>query len=338
MIADPIAARFFMCTTKGGQKGVFMSKVVLQFDHKAQWFLVYKDISPVSYGDISTLAVSNDMNTLWMGTTQGHLYRASNLLMAHDSATADYNSPTFIISNDTLQGTPFSGRYVTAISVDPNNPNHVMVTLGNYGNANYVYQTQNALDQVPVWHDATGNLPGSPVLSGIIEMHNANNAILGTEWGIYTTSNLTNASPTWEPDMANMGNVPVPVLSQQTIQNYSILNYGAVYAATWGLGLYRDTTYLTPVGVDPGPSSGRNSHELKISPNPARDFVSITYTLNQSSNTEIFVYDLNGTLVMSGSLGTKPQGESTSRIDLTSLPSGMYIIRINNSYGKVVKQ
>jgi len=335
MIPDPIAARFFMATTKGGRTGVFMSKYMLQFDHVAEWFLVYKNIA---LGDICTISVSNDMNTLWMGTTKGQIYRASNLLMAHDYATADFDSPTFIISNDTLTGLPFRGRYVTGISVDPNNPNHVMVTLGNYGNGSYVYLTKNALDQSPVWSDATGNLPAAPVFSSVIEMHNSNNAIIGTDWGVFSTTNLLNASPTWVPDMANMGNIPVSAITQQTTQNYSILNYGAIYAATLGLGFFSDTTYLTPVGIEPVPS-GKNLHnDLKINPNPITDMAYITYSLSHSANAEIFVYDLNGTLVMNGSLGIKPQGESTSRIDFTSLPAGMYLVRINNSYGKVVKQ
>ena len=196
----------------------------------------------------------------------------------------------------------------------------------------------NALDQFPTWTDATGNLPGTPVLCSIIEMHSQSNAVLGTEWGVYSTTNLLDTSPTWEPDMANMGNVPVTCLQQQTLQAYPMLNYGSVYAATWGLGFYRDTTYLTPVGIAPGPSGSKLNHDLKVSPNPVQDFVNISYTLTQSANAEIFVYDINGTMVMTGSLGLKPQGESTSRIDFTSLPAGMYIVRINNSYGKVVKQ
>jgi hypothetical protein len=99
-----------------------------------------------------------------------------------------------------------------------------------------------------------------------------------------------------------------------------------------------DTTYLTPVGIDPGPSSGRLNNDLKIIPNPVQNFANITYTLNRTANAEIYVYDLNGTLVMGGSLGIKPQGESTSRIDFSSLSAGMYIVRINNSFDKIVKQ
>jgi len=339
MVPDLVAARFFMATTKGGRTGVFMNKYMLQFDHAAEWYLVYKDLTPPGAQEyICSMTVSADMNTVWMGTTKGHIYRASNLLLAYNTATADYDSPTFIVSNDVLTGTPFTGRYVSGISVDPNNPNHVMVTLGNYGNSTYIYQTQNALDQNPTWTDATGNLPSAPVLSSIIELHNQNNAVLGTEWGVFSTTNLLDATPTWVPDMANMGNIPVSCLQQQTLQAYPMLNYGTVYAGTWGLGFYRDTTYLTPVGIAPGPSGSKLNHDLKISPNPAQDYVNISYTLTRSANAEIFVYDLNGTMVMTGSLGLKPQGESTSRIDFTSLPAGMYIVRINDSYGKVVKQ
>jgi len=338
MIPDPVAARFFMATTKGGRTGVFMNKYMLQFDKAAEWYLVYKDVTSAPGEVICTLTVSNDMNTLWMGTTKGHVYRASNLLMAYNTATADFDSPTFIISNDAMQGTPFAGRYITGISVDPNNPNRVLVALGNYGNTSYVYMTDNGLDQSPSWRDVTGNLPASPVFSCIIEMHNQNNAILGTEWGVYTTSNLTDAAPTWEPDMANMGNVPVTALSQQTIQYYSMLNYGAVYAATWGLGFFMDTTYLTPVGISPGPSAKKLENDLKINPNPVQNYANITYTLSQTGNAGIYVYNMNGTMVMGGSLGIKPQGESTSRIDFSSLQAGTYIVRINNSLGKVVKQ
>lgn len=339
MVPDPVAARFFMSTTRSGRKGVFMNKYMLQFDHAPEWFLVYKDISPITSGDICTITVSKDMNTLWMGTTAGRIYRASNLLLAYNYATADFDSPTFIVSNDTLANIPFKGRYVTGISVDPNNPNHVVVTLGNYGNGDFIYSTENALDQTPTWKDVTGNLPGAPVWCSIIEMHNSNNAVVGTDWGVFSTSNLLSASPDWQPDMANMGNVSVSALTQQTIQNYSMLNYGAIYAATEGKGCFMDSTYLTPVGIDPGPVAGKLSgNGLSISPNPVRDYATVGYTLNQAGNTEIFVYDLNGSLVMLGSLGIKPSGESSSRIDFTLLPAGMYIVRIGNAFGKIVKQ
>jgi len=338
MVPDLVQARFFMATTKGGRTGVFMSKYMLQFDHTPEWYLVYKNVSPTSSGDITILSVSNDMNTLWMGTNKGCIYRASNLLRAYNTATADYDSPTFIVSNDTLP-TPFKGRTVTGISVDPKNPSHVMVTLGNYGNTSYIYVTDNGLDQTPTWRDATGTLPSAPVYCGVIELHSSNNAVVGTDWGVYSTSDFSSTSPTWQPDMANMGNVPVTALTQQTVQAYPMLNYGAIYAATWGLGFFSDTTYLTPVGIDPGPSAGNLlNNDLKVSPNPVKDYVNLTYTVSTTTNTEIFVYNLQGTLVMCGNLGVKPQGVSSSRVDFSSLPAGMYVVRVNNSLGKVVKQ
>jgi len=154
-------------------------------------------------------------------------------------------------------------------------------------------------------------------------MHDKNNAIVGTEWGIYSTSDLSSSAPTWAPDMANMGNTPITAIAQQTTQAYPMLNYGAVYAATWGLGFYRDTTFLTPVGIDPGPAGRIIRDELKISPNPIQNYANIGYHLNHASNCGIFVYDLHGNLVMTGSLGYKPAGDNTTRIDFSTLSSGM---------------
>ena len=339
MIPDPIAARFFMYTSKASKKGIYMTKYMLQYSHTTVWYCIMKDtLNASNSNSVTAMSYSGDMNTLWMGTQMGFVYRVSNLLMAHDSATADQGNPTCIISNDFYTNTPFKNRYVSGVSIDPNDPKRVMVTLGNYGNADYVYLTENALDSLPVWRDVTGNLPGAPVNCGIIEMHDKNNAIVGTEWGIYSTSDLSSSAPTWAPDMANMGNAPVTAIAQQTTQAYPMLNYGVVYAATWGLGFYRDTTFLTPVGIDPGPAGRIIRDELKISPNPIQNYANIGFHLSQASNCGIFVYDLHGNLVMTGSLGYKPAGDNTTRIDFSTLSSGMYIIRVNNSYGKVVKQ
>jgi hypothetical protein len=339
MVPDPIAARFFMYTSKASKKGIYMTKYMLQYSHAAAWYCILKDtLNSSNTNSVTTLSYSSDMNTLWMGTQTGAVYRASNLIMANDSATADQGNPTCIVSNDFYTNTPFINRYISGISVDPNDSKRVMVTLGNYGNTSYVYLSENALDSLPVWRDVTGNLPAAPVLCGIIEMHDKNNAIVGTEWGVFSTSDLSSSSPTWAPDMANIGNTPVTAIAQQTTQAYPMLNYGAVYAATWGLGFYRDTTFLTPVGVDPGPAGNVIRNELKISPNPIHDYATIGFHLNQATSCGIYVYDLNGNLVMGGNLGNKPAGDNTARIDFSSLSTGMYIIRVNNSYGKAVKQ
>ena len=43
------------------------------------------------------------------------------------------------------------GRYITDIATSRKTSSHVVVTLGNYGNADYVYESQNATDATPLF-------------------------------------------------------------------------------------------------------------------------------------------------------------------------------------------
>ena len=94
-------------------------------------------------------------------------------------------------------------------------------------------------------------------------MQHKNHVIIGTDNGIYSTNDVL--SGIWASDNAGMGSVPVFMLKQQTtyqppvyIDNNGqvftypgIQNWGAIYAASYGKGLFVDTTFIT-VGIDPG--------------------------------------------------------------------------------------
>jgi hypothetical protein len=338
MVPDPIANRFFIYGTRTGVTGIFMTKDAIKFTIDPTYFLVCKDTTGNPLGDpYSAMAISRDMNTLWVGTENGRLIRISNLILAHDSATADLNSPTCIVSNDFFSGLPFAGQFVTAISVDPNDADHLLVTLGNYGNQNYVYVTNNALDSVPTFTLAQGNLPAIPVLSGLIEMHDGNRAVIGTELGPFSTTDLNSGNPTWIPELLNIGDVPVTEIRQQTVNDFHIENLGAIYLASYGRGLWMDTTYYTPVGIDPVQGNSAPAGTLLITPNPVRDYATITYTTEKQGNVGLMVVDLTGRVVLTGSLGSKEAGTYTSRIDLSPLPGGTYLVRAGNAYGKIVK-
>jgi hypothetical protein len=339
MVPDPIASRFFIYGTRTGVTGVFMTKDAIKFTIDPSYFMIHKDLTSNPLDDpYSTMSVSKDLNTLWVGTEKGRLIRISNLILAHDSATADLNSPTCIVSNDVFANLPFATQFVSSIAINPNEPNHLIVTVGNYGNQNYVYMTENALDSLPVFTPVQGNLPQIPVLSSLIEMHDANRALVGTDLGCFSTSNLLSGSPVWVPELLNIGDVPVTEIRQQTINDFHIENLGAIYISTYGRGLWMDTTYFTPVGIDP--VQGNNATEkgtLLITPNPVRDIANVTYTTTATGNLNLMVTDLTGRVVMSGSLGSKPAGTHTSRLDLSPLNGGTYLVRIGNAHGKIVK-
>ena len=328
LVPDYVQSRFFIYGTKN-QSGIFMTKEALVFSKDPSWFQL-GETDPVT-----CLTLSEDLNYLWAGTEDGKLYRISNIALAYDSATADFHSPTCIVATESFVIPEFDGRYITSVAISPEDNNTVLVTLGNYGNDDYVFMTQNGLDSLPAFASVQGNLPGTPVFSSLFEMHGGNKVILGTDMGVFSTSDVL--SGTWTADYFGLGNIPVVSLRQQTTNHYLVQNYGTIYAASYGNGLYRDTTYYTALGIDP-PSTGNDRQAaLKVMPNPAKDQATVTYRLENQTNVSLTLYDLTGRLIVVRSLGHQGKGEHAVTVDLSGLQSGTYVLRVNDAYAKVVK-
>ena len=102
---------------------------------------------------------------VWAGTSQGKLYRLTNVTAAEDSLTGWVGNSNYVITQSTFDTTVyhrFAGRYITSIAISPGDNNKVMLTLGNYGNTNYIYTTTDGLDSIPVFNPSQGNLPAMP--------------------------------------------------------------------------------------------------------------------------------------------------------------------------------
>ena len=331
-ILDPFHSRFFIYGTSLGTSGVYMTQDAIKFYKEPEWYCIGTTLTD----QITCLTVSSDLNYVWGGTTNGKIYRFANVAQALDSTTADVNSPYCIIAKEVFEYPEMAGRHITNIAIDPKNNNNVLVTMGNYGNDHFIYLTQDALEEVPTFASVQGNLPKMPVFDGLIEMHNTGTAIVGTDMGIFTTTDIFAASPVWTPDLNGMGDVPVTDLHQQTWENFRIQNLGVIAAASDGRGLFYDTTFYVKLGVDPV-EKPVESNALQIRPNPVKQAATVTFTLNESAPVTAAVFDLTGRMVQEVTLGTYNRGTHSSVIDMTNLPNGTYIIRINEAFGKVVK-
>ncbi len=337
-IADPLATRYFVYARKVSATtttGIYMTLNMLKFDKETVYYNVFKDVTNLD--PITAMTVSSDLNTLWAGTSKGRLIRVTGLVNAYDFATADVTSPQCVLVDSIFNDTPFIGRTVTSISINPNNSGLVLVTLGNTGNENYVYYTQNGNVPKPMFVSIQGNLPKTPVYTGLLEMSNTNNAIIGTDFGVFSTSNLSSGAPEWGLDILNIGDVPVTEIRQQTIRDYHILNYGVIYASSYGRGLWMESTFQQ-VGIDPVQGEVKIKGNLKLTPNPVQDNLTVTYTNETSGNLILAVYDITGRQLLSQSLGIQPRGTVTATVNLSSLAHGTYIVKVGNGHGKIVKQ
>ncbi|MCD6112707.1 MAG: T9SS type A sorting domain-containing protein [Bacteroidales bacterium] len=335
-VKDPVQSRLFL----GIEDALYMTKEALDFTNEPEWFTIADKDNSGFEGTTQCIACSDNANNLYVGTQEGKLYRISNLALAYNFERADVSSSTCIVSTSLVK--EFTDRAITSVAFDPQDDNHLVVTLGNYGNEDYVYMTNNALDSIPDFVCIQGNLPFMPVYSSLIEMENPDLIIIGTEDGIYTTDAIDGNSTVWVKDGANMGDVPVFMLKQQTLNKATmkvlnpdgvtytyypgVKNYGYIYAATYGRGLFQSKDF---VGINDNDNPANiNKSELNIYPNPVRDIANISFTLNKPSNVYVNIFDLNGRIIKSLDLYKHNKGTSNVKISCKDLTKGTYIMQV----------
>lgn len=339
-VVDPVSSRFFLATANH----IYMVTDLHDFAKTPDWWQIANNDFTVYGGIPQCIAYSSDANHLFVGNQNGKLYRISNLALAYDSIRADVSSASCVVSVEQLpiymDGTTTEiSQVITSIAVDPQNANNVMVTLGNYGNDQYVLYSTNALDQVPVFTSKQGNLPNMPVYSSIIEMKDSNKAIIGTEHGIFSTTNISSDSPVWEMDNDLMGSVPVFELKQQLIGKErmtvqigtdevvfdGVNNKGLIYAATYGRGLFYCNNFWQPIGINEIIDANKKNLSLLVYPNPTIENINIEIEAITNTNASISVYDISGRLVLS-QINMVSEGSNVINLEVSTLNKGTYML------------
>ncbi len=337
-VQDIVQHKFYL----GVENAVWMTRDGIKFAERPEWSKICNISGVAQY-----MATSKDGNNLFVGTQSGKLYRVSNLKATKDSANTDVNSSGCVLTTTLIED--FGNRTITSIAVDWHNPNRVVVTLGNFGSGlSYISYSDNALDADPTFTSKQGNLPKIPVYSAVIELSHPNYVIIGTEYGIYTTENITASSPTWTDESKGFGGLlPVYMLKQQTmfipqdtgiaiddegniVQTIfpGVTNCGYIYAATHGRGIFYCNNYYQPNAI--ADNTYVSKPNISIFPNPVTEYANISFNLQNSSNVVIKVYDLKGSIVKDIKLGTYSPGTHKYTINCEDLKTGAYIVNFNN--------
>ncbi len=310
-VQDYLYANLFV----GLRGSVWMTRGLHDYSGAPKWFRVGTTTSTSEYPQC--MAISSDNNYLFVGTSEGKVYRISNLLNAKDSLSADNRSIYCVVATDQIYS--ISNRPITSISVNPNDPNKVIITAGDYNATTYVFYSTNATSDLPTFANKIGNLPKYPVYTSLFVKENPNIILLGTEYGIYSTDNITASAPSWSADNEGLGNVPVYMLTQQDFYNYDSPNYGVIYAATHGRGIFANYKYRI-VSID---DFVTEENHLSVYPNPATDYINIDNKMGNNPFT-VSIFNMNGQLVYVKLISDN--SNATIQIPVSSLNSGTYII------------
>ena len=266
---------------------------------------------------------------------------------------------TILASNGSMFNRP-----MTSIVVDPRDgQDNLILTFGDYvsGEPNMVLvrnasnKATRTIENISVTNAENSMTASDPVYSALIEC-TTGAVYVGTEKGVFTSASYNN--PTWS-NYGSFNGVPVTSIIQQTKalqrQSYTVregvndVKYlfaktkypYAIYFGTYGRGIFMDTSYVVDhvaevcdsddwVGITTV-DNGENS--LSIYPNPAVDNVTIDLSIANAGNATIMIYDVNGKLVHSESMGYLAEGNHQYTLNCSKFVHGMYLVNVN--IGKV---
>ena len=345
IVHDPVSTKLFVTGRVAESDkfySVFYTLDAMHATRTAEW---YKIIAKTDSINPTCMTISVDGDNLFVGTADNKIARVSNLRHAVDINTASVDSAEFVCTLTKI-ALPIDGQIVTSIAVYPEDANKIVVTLGNYGNQNYVLYSDNALSDNPTFTAKQGeDLPAMPVYSAVYT--STGHVLIGTDHGVYRTTDITVSSPEWILESDNMGDVPVLDLKQQLIRQDDMVvstiiddvpvetvypgtnNQGVIYAATYGRGLFRCETYRqqhftsvleTPVAFE---------SKVSMYPNPVRDNAKVCFELNNSAMVSYQVYDMSGRLVKTETLGNYSEGKYEVNVNMSNLSKGAYVLRLN---------
>ena len=338
-----------------GTEGLWMTRQALNFNTTPDWW----KIGNAPGSGVKAYEFSKDGNTLYYSSWSGALYRVTGFNQVWSADDISNLTTQTLITN--------AGGTITSIACDPNNPDHLVFTVGGYGSvaSGKVRETFNATAATPtftnIWLN-TAPLNRMPIFASVIDVSDpsGNTIVLGTEYGIWATSdggtNWTHstgiatavpAEPSAGASIGSLSYVPVFDLRQQQVGQRPYMNpenYGVIYAGTHGRGIFRSDDFFS-VNVAENNAAGQDGNDVSLSvyPNPTTNtaFVNLNVT-STVSQAYVQVYNVNGQLVKNLNVGQLTPGSHRIDLGVESLSNGTYVVKTfaGNASGtaKFIKQ
>jgi hypothetical protein len=173
-----------------------------------------------------------------------------------------------------------------------------------------------------------------------IDYYNPNNIVLGTDVGVWTSSD---GGSSWNYD-ANFTHVPVFQIRQDRLYNDGCRVF---YAGTHGRGIFRAFSPDFPGNCEktPGLATGIKNIPLvtdlltaNFYPNPTGKHAFLELNTSKETHLSVLMVDVLGRSYNAAARKQKLQkGTTTLEFDFTSVPSGNYLMSIKTNDKSITK-
>ncbi|MDG1195211.1 MAG: T9SS type A sorting domain-containing protein [Polaribacter sp.] len=202
------------------------------------------------------------------------------------------------------------------------NENEIFVTMHNYGVNNIWYTNDGGTN----WSEKEGDLPDMPVKAILQNPLRTEEVIIGTDLGVWRTSNFFAASPNWVQSYNGMSNVKV--------NDLDLRDDNTVFASTYGRGVFSGKFTAEVASVD---DVLAGTKAFTIYPTISNG----NFTLQAKSSagkTNVNIFDISGRQVYKSNLDF---AENEKHAVSLQVSSGIYIVNImdennNKSSKKIV--
>ncbi len=309
-----------------------------------------RSIAPSIDGNAVLIAV--DIEATNQAPATSKIYRISGLNQHNLSDLSTFLGSTMDPQNFTSVEIASFERSVSSIVYADNET--AIVTLQGYAPEANIYRVGNLnaenVEDITFTEITLGENLQKPVYTALVEKVSTDGktVYVGTDDGVYKTTDYTASNVVWTKEEA-FPSVPVYDLFQQqqnlpeiqfttyiatNAQNnvYNATKYpGAIYAATYGKGLFMNYDNITeerPEPVSLNSAEQIATTNIDLYPNPAQNRTTLSYSLNSASNVTLNIFDMNGRLISSLDKGRQSAGLHTQEIALSGLDKGVYMIQI----------
>lgn len=316
IIQDPIQTMLAYVTNAG----LVVARGALEFGTDPTWLPIS------SVGGVTCMEFSPDGNNIYFGSGNGTVYRVSGLNDVYESG----DELTVVQDNLFSSGSGI----ITGISLNPNNPEQLVVTIGGYGAGNKVRLLDGVSSGNATAISIAGDLPEMPVYDAEVLVNvdgNDHKCAIGTEFGVWVTEDYTAGSSTeWTNESKDLLSTPIYDIRQMKLGWKEASNHEELYLGTYGRGVWKTSHFVGTEDIEPIDFTTDDLNDLKVYPNPMSTAGTIEFELTGTEAIQVRVFDLTGKLVQELAKKAYTAGTNQVTIDAEQLPVGTYIATLTS--------